>query len=341
MSKATDVIAPDTSAHHEDHDYHSHIPKGITRWLFTTNHKDIGTLYLWFAFIMFLIGGAMAMVIRAELFQPGLQIVVPNFFNQMTTVHGLIMVFGAVMPAFTGLANWLIPMMIGAPDMALPRMNNWSFWILPGAFLILLSSLFLEGGGPAFGWTFYAPLSTTYSGDSTALFVFSVHIMGISSIMGAINVIVTIFNMRAPGMTWMKMPLFVWTWLITAFLLIAVMPVLAGAVTMVLTDKFFGTSFFDAAGGGDPVMFQHIFWFFGHPEVYIMILPAFGIISQIVPTFSRKKNCLATHQWCTPPALLRCCPLWYGLTICLPPACRCIWKCSSCLPLCLSRCLQA
>ncbi|WP_100658510.1 cytochrome c oxidase subunit I [Alteromonas flava] len=272
------------------HDDHHHAPpSGIKRWLFTTNHKDIGTLYLWFAFIMFLVGGAMAMVIRAELFQPGLQIVDPNFFNQMTTVHGLIMVFGAVMPAFTGLANWLVPMMIGAPDMALPRMNNWSFWILPFAFLILLSSLFVEGGGPAFGWTFYAPLSTTYSSDSTALFVFSVHIMGISSIMGAINVIVTIFNMRAPGMTYMKMPLFVWTWLITAFLLIAVMPVLAGVVTMVLTDKYFGTSFFDAAGGGDPVLFQHIFWFFGHPEVYIMILPAFGIISHIIPTFSRKK----------------------------------------------------
>jgi cytochrome c oxidase subunit 1 len=277
---------------HDDHshdDHHHHGPaSGIKRWLYTTNHKDIGTLYLWFAFIMFLIGGAMAMIIRAELFQPGLQIVDPNFFNQMTTVHGLIMVFGAVMPAFTGLANWLVPMMIGAPDMALPRMNNWSFWILPFAFLILLSSLFLEGGGPNFGWTFYAPLSTTYSNDSTALFVFSVHIMGISSIMGAINVIVTIFNMRAPGMTWMKMPLFVWTWLITAFLLIAVMPVLAGVVTMLLTDKFFGTSFFDAAGGGDPVLFQHVFWFFGHPEVYIMILPAFGIISQIVPTFARK-----------------------------------------------------
>ena len=276
----------DAHDHHDHHDHH--IPKGLMRWVLTTNHKDIGTLYLWFAFIMFLVGGAMAMVIRAELFQPGLQIVQPNFFNQMTTVHGLIMVFGAVMPAFTGLANWLIPMMIGAPDMALPRMNNWSFWILPFAFAILLGSLFMEGGGPAFGWTFYAPLSTTYSNDSTGLFVFSVHIMGISSIMGAINVIVTIFNMRAPGMTWMKMPLFVWTWLITAFLLIAVMPVLAGAVTMVLTDKFFGTSFFDAAGGGDPVMFQHIFWFFGHPEVYIMILPAFGIISQIVPTFARK-----------------------------------------------------
>ena len=290
MSSTADTnhdVAHDHDSH--DHDDHHHAPpSGIKRWLYTTNHKDIGTLYLWFAFIMFLVGGAMAMVIRAELFQPGLQIVEPNFFNQMTTVHGLIMVFGAVMPAFTGLANWLVPMMIGAPDMALPRMNNWSFWILPFAFTILLSSLFMEGGGPAFGWTFYAPLSTTYSSDSTALFVFAVHIMGISSIMGAINVIVTIFNMRAPGMTWMKMPLFVWTWLITAFLLIAVMPVLAGVVTMVLTDKFFGTSFFSAAGGGDPVLFQHIFWFFGHPEVYIMILPAFGIISAIIPTFARK-----------------------------------------------------
>ena len=270
--------------------HHAHHPaKGFKRWLYTTNHKDIGSLYLIFSLTMFLIGGAMAMVIRAELFQPGLQLVDPHFFNQMTTVHGLIMVFGAVMPAFTGLANWMIPLMIGAPDMALPRMNNWSFWILPFAFLILLASLFMPGGGPAFGWTFYAPLSTTYSNDNTALFVFAVHIMGISSIMGAINVVVTIVNLRAPGMTWMKLPLFVWTWLITAFLLIAVMPVLAGAVTMVLTDKYFATSFFDAAGGGDPVMFQHIFWFFGHPEVYIMILPAFGIISTIVPTFSRKK----------------------------------------------------
>jgi cytochrome c oxidase subunit 1 len=274
---------------HDDHDHHDHKPTGIKRWLFTTNHKDIGTLYLWFSFCMFLLGGFFAMVIRAELYMPGLQIVNPNFFNQMTTVHGLIMVFGAVMPAFVGLANWMIPMMIGAPDMALPRMNNWSFWILPFAFSVLVGSLFLEGGGPNFGWTFYAPLSTTYSNDSTAYFIFSVHIMGMSSIMGAINVIVTIFNLRAPGMTFMKMPLFVWTWLITAFLLIAVMPVLAGTVTMMLTDKYFGTSFFEAAGGGDPVMFQHIFWFFGHPEVYIMILPAFGIVSAIIPTFSRKK----------------------------------------------------
>ena len=174
MTTATDSTHIDD--HHDEEHHEHHIPPGIKRWLYTTNHKDIGTLYLWFAFTMFLIGGAMAMVIRAELFQPGLQIVEPNFFNQMTTVHGLIMVFGAVMPAFTGLANWLIPMMIGAPDMALPRMNNWSFWILPFAFLILLSSLFMEGGGPAFGWTFYAPLSTTYSNDGTALFVFAVHI---------------------------------------------------------------------------------------------------------------------------------------------------------------------
>ena len=268
---------------------HHHGPaQGISRWLFTTNHKDIGTMYLWFSFAMFLLGGFFAMVIRAELFQPGMQLVEPGFFNQMTTLHGLVMVFGAIMPSFVGLANWLIPMMIGAPDMALPRMNNWSFWILPPAFLMLASTLFMEGGAPAFGWTFYAPLSTTYAAPSVTFFIFAIHILGVSSIMGSINIIATVMNMRAPGMTLFKMPLFVWTWLITAFLLIAVMPVLAGAVTMVLTDKFFGTSFFDAAGGGDPVMFQHIFWFFGHPEVYIMILPAFGIISAIIPTFARK-----------------------------------------------------
>ncbi|WP_027328117.1 cytochrome c oxidase subunit I [Marinimicrobium agarilyticum] len=262
--------------------------KGITRWLYTTNHKDIGSMYLWFSFAMFFLGGIFALVIRAELFQPGLQIVEPNFFNQMTTMHGLIMVFGAVMPAFVGLANWMIPMMVGAPDMALPRMNNWSFWILPFAFLMLVSTLFMQGGAPNFGWTFYAPLSTTYAPPSVTFFIFAIHIMGASSIMGAINIIATILNMRAPGMTLMKMPLFVWTWLITAYLLIAVMPVLAGVVTMMLMDIHFGTSFFDAAGGGDPVLFQHVFWFFGHPEVYIMILPAFGIVSAIIPTFARK-----------------------------------------------------
>jgi|TARA_B100000767_G_scaffold274725_1_gene308684 cytochrome c oxidase subunit 1 len=262
--------------------------KGFSRWLFTTNHKDIGSMYLWFSFAMFLMGGVFALVIRAELFQPGLQLVEPEFFNQMTTMHGLVMVFGAVMPAFVGLANWLIPMMVGAPDMALPRMNNWSFWILPFAFALLTSTLFMEGGGPNFGWTFYAPLSTTYAPPSVTYFIFAVHIMGASSIMGSINIIATILNMRAPGMTLMKMPLFVWTWLITAYLLIAVMPVLAGCVTMMLMDIHFGTSFFSAAGGGDPVLFQHVFWFFGHPEVYIMILPAFGIVSAIIPTFARK-----------------------------------------------------
>ncbi len=276
-------MATAASTYHEEH------PGGITRWLFTTNHKDIGTLYLWLALIMFFVGGAMALIIRAELFQPGLQIVDPHFFNQMTTMHALIMVFGVVMPAFVGFANWQIPMMIGAPDMALPRMNNWSFWILPFAFTLLSSTLFMQGqgGAPAAGWTLYPPL-TVQGGIGTDFAILSIHMLGISSVLGAINIIATILNMRAPGMTLMKMPLFVWTWLITAYLLLAVMPVLAGAVTMLLTDRHFGTSFFDAAGGGDPVLFQHVFWFFGHPEVYILILPAFGIASQIIPTFSRK-----------------------------------------------------
>ena len=283
------MATADTTAVIDEHDNHHHGPeKGLLRWVKTTNHKDIGTLYLWFAFIMLLVGGAFAMIIRLELFQPGMQVVDPQFFNQMTTMHGLIMVFGAIMPAFVGLANWQIPLMVGAPDMALPRLNNWSFWILPFAGTLLLSTMFMEGGGPAFGWTFYAPLSTTFAPDSTDFFIFAIHLLGFSSIMGAINVIATILNMRAPSMRLMDMPLFVWTWLITAFLLIAAMPVLAGAVTMMLTDRNFGTSFFEASGGGDPVLFQHIFWFFGHPEVYIMILPSFGVVSQIIPTFARK-----------------------------------------------------
>lgn len=270
------------------HDHHHHGPApGLMRWVTTTNHKDIGTLYLWFSLIMFFIGGAMALVIRAELFQPGLQITDPHFFNQMTTMHALVMIFGVVMPAFVGLANWMVPIMIGAPDMALPRMNNWSFWILPFGFGLMLSTLFMEGGGPSAGWTLYPPL-VLQGGDSLPFVIFAIHMLGASSIMGAINIVATIMNLRAPGMTYMKMPLFVWTWFITAYLLIAVMPVLAGAVTMLLTDKFFDTSFFDAAGGGDPVMFQHIFWFFGHPEVYILILPSFGLVSEIIPTFSRK-----------------------------------------------------
>ena len=271
------------------HDDHHALPlKGIKRWLFTTNHKDIGTLYMILTFVMMLIGGAMALVIRANLMTPGSRLVSPEFFNQMTTMHGLIMVFGVIMPAMTGLANWLIPMMIGAPDMALPRLNNWSFWLLPFAFTILASTLFMPGPAPDYGWTFYAPLSTTQGPPSTDFMIFAIHIMGISSILGALNIIVTIFNMRAPGITWKNLPIFVYSWLITAFLLLAVMPVLAGCVTMMLCDRHFGTSFFNAAGGGDPILFQHIFWFFGHPEVYILILPAFGVISHIIPTFARK-----------------------------------------------------
>ncbi|MBW3567397.1 MAG: cbb3-type cytochrome c oxidase subunit I, partial [Proteobacteria bacterium] len=275
-----------TSAAIHDH-HHEHQMTGWRRWLFTTNHKDIGTMYLIFSLAMFIIGGSFAMVIRLELFHPGLQWVDPGFFNQMTTMHALLMVFGAIMPAWVGFANWMIPLQIGAPDMALPRMNNWSFWILPAAFTMLLSTLFLDSGAPASGWTLYPPL-VLQTGEAFPFAMFSIHLMGFSSIMGSINVIATVLNMRAPGMTLLKMPVFVWSWLITAYLLIAVMPVLAGAVTMLITDKYFGTSFFSAAGGGDPVLFQHVFWFFGHPEVYIMILPAFGIVSEIIPTFARK-----------------------------------------------------
>jgi cytochrome c oxidase subunit 1 len=257
------------------------------RWITTTNHKDIGTMYLWFSGAMFMVGGVFALTIRAELFSPGLQIVQPEVYNQLITLHGLVMIFGAIMPAFVGFANWQIPMMIGAPDMAFARMNNWSFWLLPVGGTMLLGSLFAPGGSTAAGWTLYPPLSVQM-GPGMDMAIFAIHILGASSIMGAINIITTIINMRAPGMHLMRMPLFVWSWLITAYLLIAVMPVLAGGVTMVLTDRHLGTHFFNPAGGGDPVMYQHIFWFFGHPEVYIMILPAFGMISQVIPAFSRK-----------------------------------------------------
>ncbi|WP_366062440.1 cytochrome c oxidase subunit I [uncultured Aquitalea sp.] len=262
-------------------------PQGLARWLFATNHKDIGSLYLWFSFCMFLSGGVLALCIRAELFRPGLQFFQPELFNQFTTLHGLIMVFGAIMPAFTGMANWMLPLMIGAPDMAFARMNNWSFWLLPPAAALLMLSFIVPGGAAAAGWTLYAPLSTQM-GMGMDMTIFAIHIMGLSSIMGSINIIVTILNLRAPGMSLMKMPMFAWASLITAFLIIAVMPVLAGVVTMVLTDRHFGTHFFNAAGGGDPILYQHIFWFFGHPEVYIMALPAFGIVSQVIPAFARK-----------------------------------------------------
>src|SRR5258706_191828 len=272
--------------HHDEHADHGP-PAGFTRWMYTTNHKDIGTMYLWFAVFMFLLGGSMALVIRAELFQPGLQLVDPVFFNSLTTVHGLVMVFGVIMPAFVGFANWLVPMQIGAADMAFPRMNNWSFWLLIPAGLLLISSFLVPGGAAGSGWTLYPPL-IIQQGIAIDMTILAFHSLGSSSIMGWNNFITAIPNRRAPGFPLMKMPLFVWTWLITGYLLIAVMPLLAGAVTMLLPDRHFGTSFFNAAGGGDPVMFQHIFWFFGHPEVYIMILPSFGIVSTILPTFSRK-----------------------------------------------------
>jgi cytochrome c oxidase subunit 1 len=265
---------------------HDH-PHGLSRWLNATNHKDIGTMYLWFSLVMFMTGGILALLIRAELFQPGLQFFQPELYNQFVTMHGLMMIFGAIMPAFVGFANWMIPLQVGASDMAFARMNNFSFWLLPPAALLLLSSFFISGGSTAAGWTMYPPLSIQM-GAGMDLTIFAVHLMGASSIMGAINIITTLLNMRAPGMTLMKMPMFCWTWLITAYLLIAVMPVLAGAVTMLLTDRHFGTTFFNAAGGGDPVMYQHVFWFFGHPEVYIMILPAFGIMSHVIPAFSNK-----------------------------------------------------
>ena len=282
MSAVLDHRADHAHDHAHDH------PTGWRRWLFATNHKDIGTMYLWFSFAMLLVGGVNALLLRTELFQPGLQILQPEFFNQLTTMHGLIMVFGSVMPAFVGFANWQVPLMIGASDMAFARMNNFSFWLLPVAASLLVASYFVPGGATAAGWTLYAPLSVQM-GPGMDLAILALHLMGASSIMGSINIITTILNMRAPGMPLMKMPMFCWTWLITAYLLLAVMPVLAGAITMTLTDRHFGTSFFNAAGGGDPVMYQHIFWFFGHPEVYIMILPAFGIISEVIPTFARKK----------------------------------------------------
>ena len=264
---------------------------GLLDWLTTTDHKKIGILYLGFAFLNVWLGGMLAGLIRLNLFNPGWKIVAPDLYNQLITMHATLMIFMAIMPAFAGLGNYLVPLMIGARDMAFPKLNAFSFWIMIPAALMMYVSFFVPGGAARGGWWSYPPLSTFQfmGGHGEDLWILAIVLLGISSVTGAINFLVTIADMRAPGMTWFRVPLFVWSWFVTATMLLVALPVLSGTLIMLLSDRLFGTGFYRPALGGDPLLYEHLFWFFGHPEVYIMILPGFGMLSHVLPSLSGKK----------------------------------------------------